>query len=78
VRQLNILLLGLGNGGIYALLGQSTVLVYRGSRVLNLASAAIGMFGAYVFYHRWVLLWSSAWVPAGRSVRSCIWWSSTG
>jgi sulfate-transporting ATPase len=54
VRQLNILLLGLGNGGIYALLGQSTVLVYRGSRVLNLASAAIGMFGAYVFYHLWL------------------------
>jgi ABC-type branched-subunit amino acid transport system ATPase component/branched-subunit amino acid ABC-type transport system permease component len=43
-------ILGLGLGAIYALLGQSIVLVHRGSGVLNFAAGAIGMFGAYVYY----------------------------
>jgi sulfate-transporting ATPase len=42
--------LGLGLGAVFTLLGQSIVLVHRGSGVLNFAAGAIGMFGAYVYY----------------------------
>jgi sulfate-transporting ATPase len=41
--------LGLGAGGLYALLALGIVLVYRGSGVVNFAHGAIGAFGAYVF-----------------------------
>lgn len=50
---LNVVLLGFGIGGAYVLLGQSIVVVFRGSRVLNFSSAATGMFGAYVFFNLW-------------------------
>ena len=43
-------LLGLASGGIYALLSQGLVLIYRGSGLLNFAQGALGMFGAYTFY----------------------------
>ncbi|MDQ1425873.1 MAG: hypothetical protein QOD72_3371 [Acidimicrobiaceae bacterium] len=43
-------LLGLGAGGIYALLAQGVVLAYRGSGVLNFAHAATGMVVAFGFY----------------------------
>jgi ABC-type branched-subunit amino acid transport system ATPase component/branched-subunit amino acid ABC-type transport system permease component len=43
-------ILGLGLGAIYAALGQSVVIVHRGSGVLNFASGAVGTLGAYVFY----------------------------
>ena len=46
-------LLGLATGGIFALIGQSIVVVYHGSNVLNFAAGAIGMLGAYVFYRLW-------------------------
>ena len=46
-------ILGLGTGASYALIAQGIVVVHRGSRVLNFASAAMGMFGAYVFYQLW-------------------------
>lgn len=39
---------GLISGGAYALLGVCVVLLYRMVGVLNLAQAAIGVFGAYV------------------------------
>ncbi len=42
--------LGLGLGAVFTLMGQSIVLVHRGSGVLNFATGGIGMFGAYVFY----------------------------
>jgi ABC-type branched-subunit amino acid transport system ATPase component/branched-subunit amino acid ABC-type transport system permease component len=42
--------LGLGAGGLYALLALGIVLVYRGSGVVNFAHGAIGAFGAYVFW----------------------------
>jgi sulfate-transporting ATPase len=42
-------ILGLGLGAIFTLLGQSVVLVHRGSGVLNFATGGIGMFGAYVY-----------------------------
>ncbi|MDQ1495847.1 MAG: hypothetical protein QOG69_2330, partial [Actinomycetota bacterium] len=43
-------LLGLGAGGIYALLAQGVVLTYRGSGVLNFAHAATGMVVTFGFY----------------------------
>jgi branched-chain amino acid transport system permease protein len=45
---LQVCVFGLINGGIYGLLALGVVLVYRGSRVLNLAHAEIGTFAAYV------------------------------
>lgn len=42
--------LGLGMGAIFTFLGQSVVVVHRGSGVLNFAAGAIGMFGAYIYY----------------------------
>ncbi len=43
-------LLGLGAGAIYGLLGQGLVLIYRGSGILNLAHGAFAMVGAYLYY----------------------------
>lgn len=43
-------LLGLGVAGIYAILAQGMVLIYRGSGVLNFAQAAIAAVAAYVFW----------------------------
>jgi len=43
-------ILGLAQGGAYALMAQGLVLVYRGSGVLNFAHAAFGMAGAYAYY----------------------------
>ena len=55
--------LGLAQGSAYALMSQGLVLVYRASGVLNLAHAAFGMVGAYVYYELTV---DSSWptVPA--------------
>lgn len=47
---LSFAVLGLGAGGLYALLALGIVLVYRGSGVVNFAHGAIGAFGAYVFW----------------------------
>jgi ABC-type branched-subunit amino acid transport system ATPase component/branched-subunit amino acid ABC-type transport system permease component len=47
---LQFLLLGLGAGGAYALLGLGLVVVYRGSGVVNFAHGAVGLFGAAVFF----------------------------
>lgn len=46
---------GLISGGAYALLGVCIVLLFRMVGVLNLAQAAIGVFGAYVMlvYYNW-------------------------
>ncbi len=43
------LLLGLGAGSVYALLGLGMVLKYRSTGVIDFAQGAIAMFGAYVF-----------------------------
>jgi branched-chain amino acid transport system permease protein len=42
--------LGLGGGALTAAIALATVLSYRGSATINLATAAIALFGAYVFY----------------------------
>jgi sulfate-transporting ATPase len=44
------MVIGLGLGGVYALLSQGLVLIYRGSGVVNLAQGAIGYLAAIVFY----------------------------
>jgi ABC-type branched-subunit amino acid transport system ATPase component/branched-subunit amino acid ABC-type transport system permease component len=50
MELLRFAILGLGLGGLYALAAQGVVLVYRGSGVLNFASGAIGMIGAYACF----------------------------
>ena len=60
-------ILGLGLGAIFTLLGQSVVLVHRGSGVLNFATGGIGMFGAYVYYKLHITIgwaWPAAMVAA--------------
>jgi sulfate-transporting ATPase len=42
-------LLGLGNGGVFAALALALVLTYRSSGVINFATGAIAMFGAYMY-----------------------------
>lgn len=42
--------LGLGTGALIAGLGLSLVATYRGTGAVNVATGAIAMFGAYVFY----------------------------
>ena len=43
------ILLGLGAGAAYALLGAGLVLEHRSSRVVNMAHGTLAMFFAYVF-----------------------------
>jgi sulfate-transporting ATPase len=42
--------LGLGTGGIYALLGLGLVVIYRGSGVINFAHSGFALVGAYLVY----------------------------
>jgi ABC-type branched-subunit amino acid transport system ATPase component/branched-subunit amino acid ABC-type transport system permease component len=50
VNVLSFGLLGLGLGAIYAIFGTSIVVTYKGSGVLNFATGAIGMVGAYICF----------------------------
>jgi sulfate-transporting ATPase len=43
-------LLGLGAGGVFAMLAQGIVLIYRGSGTVNFAHGAMAMLGAFVFW----------------------------
>src|SRR5918997_2982392 len=43
------LLLGLGNGAVYAALALALVMTYKSSGVVNFASGAIGLYAAYTF-----------------------------
>ena len=45
------LVTGLANGSIYALVALGVVIIYRVSRVINLAAGAIGVFSAFVFHY---------------------------
>lgn len=47
------LLIGLGVGSIYAVLGAGTVVVYKGSGVINLAYGAMAMYGVLTFDAAW-------------------------
>lgn len=60
------LILGIGSGAIYAALGLSVVLTYRGAGVINFAYGAIAMYPAYVYSslrnngQLWLPFWSSS------------------
>src|SRR5262245_24283204 len=43
------MLLGLGNGAVFAALALALVLTYRSSGVINFATGAIAMFSAYTY-----------------------------
>lgn len=47
---LRFMLLGIGTGGVYAMLAQGLTLVYRGSGLLNFSQGALAMVGAFAFY----------------------------
>ncbi|GAA1037935.1 branched-chain amino acid ABC transporter permease/ATP-binding protein [Virgisporangium ochraceum] len=44
------ILLGLGIGAIYSLLGQGLVLIYRGSGIVNFAQGSFVMVGGFAYY----------------------------
>jgi sulfate-transporting ATPase len=68
-------LLGLGAGGVYALIALGVVLVYRGSGVLNFAQGAIGMTGAFMFYD---LQSSAGWPLAAAAVAAAMFSAALG
>lgn len=45
-----ILVGGLVSGAVYGMAALALVLVYKGSRVVNLSQGDVGMFGVFVFY----------------------------
>jgi ABC-type branched-subunit amino acid transport system ATPase component/branched-subunit amino acid ABC-type transport system permease component len=49
VDHVATLLLGLGNGAVFAALALALVLTYRSSGVINFATGAIAMFSAYMY-----------------------------
>lgn len=49
MNHVNFLMLGLGNGAVFAALALALVVTYRSSGVLNFATSAIAMFGAYTY-----------------------------
>src|SRR5882672_5024864 len=75
MEPLRFALLGLGAGGVYALIALGVVLVYRGSGVLNFAQGAIGMTGAFVFYD---LQSSAGWPLAAAAVAAAVFSVSLG
>lgn len=50
-RFIGYLVIGLANGTIYALVALGVVIVYRVSRVINLAQGAIGVLAAFLFHY---------------------------
>jgi sulfate-transporting ATPase len=49
LEHVTALLLGLGNGGVYAALAVALVLTYRSSGVVNLATGSIALYTAYTY-----------------------------
>src|ERR1700736_1430008 len=49
MQALVFLLLGLANGAVFASLGLGLVITYRSSGVINFATGAIALFGAYEY-----------------------------
>src|SRR6201999_4403112 len=47
---LQFIVLGLGPGAIYALLGTSIAVTFQGSGVVNFAAASVGGFGTFLVY----------------------------
>ena len=77
---LRFALLGLGTGGIYALLGLGLVVIYRGSGVINFAQSGFALVGAYLTYRLHVLDGHGifvSWAPPS-SAAPCSGWRCTG
>ena len=64
-------LLGLGTGGIYALLGLGLVVIYRGSGVINFAQSGFALVGAYLTYRLHVLDGHGIFLSLGAAVLCC-------
>jgi ABC-type branched-subunit amino acid transport system ATPase component/ABC-type branched-subunit amino acid transport system permease subunit len=64
-------LLGLGTGGIYALLGLGLVVIYRGSGVINFAQSGFALVGAYLTYKLQVEDGHGAWFSLVVAVLCC-------
>lgn len=58
----NLVIVGLAFGAVYALLSIGLVLIYRVSRVVNLAHSGIGVFATYVFWFVFLEGWQ---LPVG-------------
>ena len=56
-RFLGYVVAGLANGTIYALVALGVVVVYRISRVVNLAHGAMGVFATYCFFYVFIGDW---------------------
>src|SRR5271155_4764048 len=50
MQFLHFMVLGMGTGSIYALVGLAVVLVFRASGVLNFATGSVGAVAAYIFF----------------------------
>ena len=68
---LRFALLGLGTGGIYALLGLGLVVIYRGSGVINFAQSGFALVGAYLTYRFQVLDGHGTFVSLGAAIVCC-------
>ena len=49
MEHIGSLLLGLGNGGVFAALALALVVTYRSSGVINFATGAMALYGAYTY-----------------------------
>jgi branched-subunit amino acid ABC-type transport system permease component len=58
-RFLGYVVAGLANGTIYALVALGVVVVYRISRVVNLAHGAMGVFAAFCFHYVFIQSWGA-------------------
>ena len=56
-RFLGYVVAGLANGTIYALVALGVVVIYRISRVVNLAHGAMGVFATFCFYYLFIGDW---------------------
>ena len=56
-RFLGYVIGGLANGTIYALVALGVVVIYRISRVVNLAHGAMGVFATYCFFYVFIGNW---------------------
>lgn len=50
VQLINTILIGITSGAIYSLMGIALVLVWRSTRVVNFAQAALALFSTYIGY----------------------------
>jgi branched-chain amino acid transport system permease protein len=52
---LQILVVGIGNGAVYAMLGLGLVVIYRSTGLLNFAQGELAMFSAFLVWTIWEL-----------------------